>query len=354
VEGECFMATTGFHVAVVGATGAVGQQMLRTLETKDFPIKKLTLLSSSRSAGTVLKFKDEDIVVMEAKPESFEGVDIALFSAGGNISKLFAKEAVKRGAIVIDNTSAFRMDPEVPLVVPEVNEEDLKSHNGIIANPNCSTIQMVVALEPIRKAYGLDKVIVSTYQAVSGAGAAAIAELHNQTHSIIEGKSFNPEILPVKGDKKHYQIAFNAVPQIDKFEENGYTFEEMKMINETKKIMHMPELKVAATCVRLPVETGHSESVYFEVQNESIEVEDIRSLLRDADGVTLQDDPKEQLYPMPAYAVGKSDVFVGRIRKDLDEDKGFHMWVVSDNLLKGAAWNSVQIAESLVKLGLVK
>ncbi|QQZ07897.1 aspartate-semialdehyde dehydrogenase [Heyndrickxia vini] len=348
------MATTGFHVAVVGATGAVGQQMLHTLEKRNFPIRKLTLLSSSRSAGTVLKYKDEDIVVQEAKPESFKDVDIALFSAGGNISKIFAPEAVKHGAIVIDNTSAYRMDPEVPLVVPEVNEEDLKLHNGIIANPNCSTIQMVVALEPIRKAYGLDKVIVSTYQAVSGAGAAAIEELKNQTRAIIEGETIEPKILPVKGDKKHYQIAFNAVPQIDKFEENGYTFEEMKMINETKKIMHMPQLKVAATCVRLPVETGHSESVYFEINREGIQVENIRTLLETADGIILQDNPNEQLYPMPAYAVGKNDVFVGRIRKDLDEENGFHMWVVSDNLLKGAAWNSVQIAESLVKLGLVK
>lgn len=349
-----FMATTGFHVAVVGATGAVGQQMLLTLEKRNFPIRKLTLLSSSRSAGTVLKYKDEDIVVQEAKPDSFQDVDIALLSAGGNISKLFAPEAVKRGAIVIDNTSAYRMDPEVPLVVPEVNEEDLKLHNGIIANPNCSTIQMVVALEPIRKAYGLEKVIVSTYQAVSGAGAAAIDELKNQTRAIIEGETIEPKILPVKGDKNHYQIAFNAVPQIDKFEENGYTFEEMKMINETKKIMHMPQLKVAATCVRLPVETGHSESVYFEINREGIDVENIRTLLGDADGIILQDNPNEQLYPMPAYAVGKKDVFVGRIRKDLDEENGFHMWVVSDNLLKGAAWNSVQIAESLVKLGLVK
>ncbi|MGE8204030.1 aspartate-semialdehyde dehydrogenase [Heyndrickxia sp. NPDC080065] len=348
------MATTGFHIAVVGATGAVGQQMIRTLEKRDFPIRKLTLLSSSRSAGSVLKYKGEDIVVLEAKPESFEGVDIALFSAGGNISKLFAPEAVKRGAIVIDNTSAYRMDPEVPLVVPEVNEEDLKLHNGIIANPNCSTIQMVVALQPIRKAFGLHKVIVSTYQAVSGAGAAAIEELKNQTKSIIDGNPFEPKVLPVKGDKKHYQIAFNAVPQIDKFEENGYTFEEMKMINETKKIMHMPDLKVAATCVRLPIKTSHSESVYFELDKEGINVDGIRTVLKDAEGVTLQDNPEEQLYPMPAIAVGKSDVFVGRVRKDLDDEKGFHMWVVSDNLLKGAAWNSVQIAESLIKLGLVK
>jgi aspartate-semialdehyde dehydrogenase len=345
--------STGFHVAVLGATGAVGQQMIRTLEKRDIPIRKISLLSSARSAGTVLKFRGEDIVVEEAKPESFNGVDIALFSAGGNISKQFAPEAVKRGAIVIDNTSAYRMDKDVPLVIPEVNEEDLKLHNGIIANPNCSTIQMVVALEPIRKAFGLSKVIVSTYQAVSGSGAAAIEELKEQTKAIIHDQPFEPKILPVKGDKKHYQIAFNAVPQIDKFMENGFTFEEVKMMNETKKIMHMPELKVAATCVRLPVETGHSESVYIEVERQGLTAADIQGILHGADGIILEDNPEEQLYPMPANAVGKNDVFVGRIRKDLDEDHGFHMWVVSDNLLKGAAWNSVQISESLIKLGLV-
>jgi aspartate-semialdehyde dehydrogenase len=346
--------TNGFHVAVVGATGAVGKQMLYTLEKRDFPIKQLTLLSSARSAGSTVTFKGKEWKVEEAKPESFEGVDIALFSAGGSVSKLLAPEAVKRGAIVVDNTSAYRMDPNVPLVVPEVNEEDIKLHNGIIANPNCSTIQMVAALEPVRKEYGLTKVIVSTYQAVSGAGAAAIDEMHEQSQAILNGDSFEPSVLPVKGDKKHYQIAFNAVPQIDMFQDNGFTFEEMKMINETKKIMHMPSLKVSATCVRLPVVTGHSESVYIEVEKDSVSVKELQSLLKEAPGVTLQDIPEEQVYPMPAYAVGKPDVFVGRIRKDLDEDNGFHMWIVSDNLLKGAAWNSVQIAESLIKLGLVK
>jgi aspartate-semialdehyde dehydrogenase len=345
--------TKGFHVAVLGATGAVGQQMIKTLEKRDFPIKKLTLLSSARSAGKSVMFNGESIQVQEAKPESFEGVDIALFSAGGSVSKQMAPEAVKRGAIVVDNTSAFRMDPEVPLVVPEVNEQDLKNHNGIIANPNCSTIQMVVALEPIRKEYGLSKVIVSTYQAVSGAGSAAIQELKEHTRALLSEEPFEPKILPVKSDKKHYQLAFNAVPQIDVFTENGFTYEEMKMINETKKIMHMPNLKVAATCVRIPVETGHSESVYFEVGKDSVSVSDIQAILQKADGVVLEDDPSNQVYPMPAHAVGKNDTFVGRIRKDLDEKNAFHMWVVSDNLLKGAAWNSVQIAESLIKLNLV-
>ena len=343
----------GLHVAVVGATGAVGQQMIKTLEKRDFPIKQLTLLSSSRSAGTKVKYKGQEVTVQEAKPESFEGVDIALFSAGGSISLQFAPEAVKRGAIVVDNTSAYRMDENVPLVVPEVNENDLKEHKGIIANPNCSTIQMVAAMEPIRRAYGLNKVIVSTYQAVSGSGAAAIEELQTQTQELLNGEEINPQVLPVKSDKKHYQIAFNAIPQIDKFEENGYTFEEMKMINETKKIMHMPELPVAATCVRIPVVTGHSESLYLEVNEAGVSAEDIKALMKDAPGVVLEDDIDNQVYPMPAYSVGKNEVFVGRIRKDLDNDKGFHMWVVSDNLLKGAAWNSVQIAESLIKLGLV-
>ncbi|MGD6842079.1 aspartate-semialdehyde dehydrogenase [Bacillus infantis] len=344
----------GFHVAVVGATGAVGQQMLQTLESRDFPVSKLTLLSSARSAGTKVSYKGNEYIVEEARPESFAGVDIALFSAGGGVSKELAPHAVEHGAIVVDNTSAFRMAENVPLVVPEVNEEDLRKHNGIIANPNCSTIQMVAALEPLRKKHGLSKVIVSTYQAVSGSGAAAVDELYSQTKAIINNEEHEPKILPVKGDKKHYQIAFNAIPQIDMFQENGFTFEEMKMINETKKIMHMPDLQVAATCVRLPVATGHSESVYFELEAGGVNAQEIKDILKDAPGVVLQDDPENQIYPMPADCVGKNDIFVGRIRKDLDNDKGFHMWVVSDNLLKGAAWNSVQIAESLIKLELVK
>ncbi len=344
----------GLHVAVVGATGAVGQQMIDTLVKRDFPFAKLTLLSSARSAGKKVLIKGQEYTVEEAKPESFEGVDIALFSAGGSVSKELAPEAVKRGAVCVDNTSAFRMDPDTPLVVPEVNEDDLHKHNGIIANPNCSTIQMVVALEPVRQKYGLNKVLVSTYQAVSGAGAVAVQELKEQTKAIVNNENFEPKILPVKGAKKHYQIAFNAIPQIDVFQENGFTYEEMKMINETKKIMHLPELAVAATCVRLPVAVGHSESVYFEVEQEGVSASDIKTLLSDAPGVVLQDDPENQIYPMPANCVGSNDVFVGRIRKDLDEERGFHMWVVSDNLLKGAAWNSVQIAESLLRLGLVR
>lgn len=348
------MAVTGFNVAIVGATGAVGEQLIQTLEKRNFPIHTLTLLSSARSKGKTLTFKGEEIVVQEATPDSFEGIDIAFFSAGGSVSKVLCPEAVKRGAICIDNTSAFRMDPNVPLVVPEVNENDLYDHQGIIANPNCSTIQMVVALEPIRKAFGLSKVIVSTYQAVSGSGASAVSELYEQTKAVLNGEPYEPKILPVKGDKKKYPIAFNAIPQIDVFQENGFTFEEVKMMNETKKIMHMPQLKVSATCVRLPVGTGHSESVYFEIEKPGVSVEDIFAVLREAPGVVVEDDIANQVYPMPINCVGKGEVFVGRVRKDLDEDKGFHMWVVADNLLKGAALNSIQIAESMIKLGLVK
>ncbi|MFG6115065.1 aspartate-semialdehyde dehydrogenase [Halobacillus sp. MO56] len=340
--------TKQYNVAVVGATGAVGQKMIETLADRDFPIKSLKLLSSSRSAGKKITYKGEEITVEEAKPESFEGIDIALFSAGGSISKKFAPEAVKRGAVVVDNTSAYRMDPEVPLVVPEVNKEDIKEHKGIIANPNCSTIQMVAALEPIKKAFGLKRIIVSTYQAVSGSGTEAIDELREQSQSFLDGEDMKAEILPVKGDKKHFPIAFNALPQIDTFEENGYTFEEMKMINETKKIMHAEDLSVSATCVRLPIFTSHAESVYIELEKDGLSVKDLHQSLTNAPGIVLEDDPATQTYPTPLSAAEKREVFVGRVRKDLDQPNGFHLWVVSDNLLKGAAWNSVQIAEQLV------
>ncbi|GEN54095.1 aspartate-semialdehyde dehydrogenase [Halobacillus faecis] len=337
-----------YNVAVVGATGAVGQKMLETLEDRKFPVKNLKLLSSSRSAGSKMLFNGEEYTLEEATPESFKDVDIALFSAGGSVSKKLAPEAVKHGAVVIDNTSAFRMAEGVPLVVPEVNEADIKEHKGIIANPNCSTIQMVAALEPVRKVYGMNRVIVSTYQAVSGAGNEAAEELREQSQSFLNGEELEANLLPVKGDKKHYPIAFNALPQIDVFQDNGYTFEEMKMINETKKIMHAPDLSVAATCVRLPFFTSHAESVYIEVEKEGITVEEVKQLMNEAPGIVLEDDPATQTYPTPLSAAEKREVFVGRIRKDLDNEKGFHLWVVSDNLLKGAAWNSVQIAERLI------
>ncbi|MFC7061157.1 aspartate-semialdehyde dehydrogenase [Halobacillus seohaensis] len=340
--------TNHYNIAVVGATGAVGQKMLETLEDRKFPINELKLLSSSRSAGTKMIFKGTEYTLEEATPESFENIDIALFSAGGSISQKLAPEAVKRGALVIDNTSAYRMDEKVPLVVPEVNEADIKDHNGIIANPNCSTIQMVAALEPIRQKLGLSRVIVSTYQAVSGAGNEAADELRQQSQSFLNGEELEANIMPVGGDEKHYPIAFNALPQIDKFQENGYTFEEMKMINETKKIMHSPSLQVAATCVRLPIFTSHAESVYVEVDQAGVTVDQLKTLIGEAEGVLLEDDPTTQTYPTPLSAAGKRDVFVGRIRKDLDQENGFHLWVVSDNLLKGAAWNSVQIAERVI------
>jgi aspartate-semialdehyde dehydrogenase len=347
------MNQSGYHVAVVGATGAVGEKMLQTLEERDFPIHTISLFSSKRSAGKKMIFKGEEVTVQEATPESFRGVDLALFSAGGSVSLELAPHAVKHGAIVIDNTSAYRMDPTIPLVVPEVNEEALHSHQGIIANPNCSTIQMVVALEPIRQQFGLKKVVVSTYQAVSGAGASALEELYEQSRRIANNQEPEASILPVKSGAKHYPIAFNAVPQIDQFQDNGFTFEEMKMINETRKIMGDQNLKVAATCVRLPIAYGHSESVYVEIESPSVSVDEIKQLLQESPGIVLEDNPAEQVYPMPYYSEGKKEVFVGRVRKDLDEDNGFHLWVVSDNLLKGAAWNSVQIAESLVRLKLV-
>src|SRR5690625_4713633 len=344
---------TSFNVAVVGATGAVGEKIMHFLEEKNLPINELKLLSSARSAGKKLTFKHKEIIVEEAKPESFKGIDIALFSAGGSVTEKLAGEAVKHGAIVIDNTSAYRMDPKVPLIVPEVNASELSKHQGIIANPNCSTIQMVVALKPIREAFGLSRVIVSTYQAVSGAGLQAPGELMNQTKQYLNDEEMTAEILPAGSDKKHYPIAFNALPQIDVFEDNGYTAEEMKMVNETKKIMSLPDLSVAATCVRLPVVTSHAESVYIEVNEEDLTVHDIQKALEDAEGVVLQDDPATQTYPTPLSAADQEDVFVGRIRKDIDHDKGFHLWVVSDNLIKGAALNTVQIAQTLIKNNLL-
>lgn len=345
---------SGYQVAVVGATGAVGTKMLEMLAEVDFPIAGVKLLASKRSAGKVLLFKDQELVIEETTAESFEGIDIALFSAGGSVSKEFAPEAVKRGAVVIDNTSAFRMDLNVPLVVPQVNELALKEHQGIIANPNCSTIQMMVALEPVRKAYGLSRIIVSTYQAVSGAGVSAINELKEQSQKMLNDEPVEAHILPCGGDKKHFPIAFNALPQIDVFSDAGYTYEEWKMMNETKKIMADETIKVAATCVRIPVVSGHSESIYFEVKDELATVFGIQNELEKAPGVVLQDDPATQLYPTALTSVGKKETFVGRVRKDLDDDLGFHMWVVSDNLLKGAAWNSIEIAESLHRLDLMR
>src|SRR5690625_2960859 len=342
-----------YNVAVVGATGAVGQKILKILEEKHFPINQLKPLSSARSAGKKIHFNDEEITIEEATPESFKDIDIALFSAGGSITEKLAAHAVKAGAIVVDNTSAYRMDPNVPLVVPEVNANALKDHQGIIANPNCSTIQMVAALKPIQEAFGLSRIVVSTYQAVSGAGWEAVEELENQTKQHVNQEEMTADILPVGSDEKHYPIAFNALPQIDVFEENGYTAEEMKMINESKKILENNDLYVSATCVRLPIVTSHAESVYIEVEKENMTVSDIQKVIKTSDGVVLQDDPSTQTYPTPLSAANKEDVFVGRIRKDLDHNNGFHLWIVSDNLVKGAALNTVQIAQSLMNQGII-
>lgn len=335
---------TLFNVAVVGATGAVGEQIIRLLEERSFPLASLKLLSSARSAGTKLKFKGQEIAVEEAKPESFKGVDIALFSAGGDVSKALIPHAVEHGAVCIDNTNAYRMDPDTPLVVPEVNIDKLSGHKGIIANPNCSTIQMVAALKPLYDRYGISRIIVSTYQAVSGAGAKAINEMLRQSGEVLAGNDPKPDILPTASLPVKHQIAFNVIPQIDKFTDNGFTLEEMKMIRETKKILGDDTLEVTATCVRVPVVYGHSESVYVELKSD-FEVEEVKNLLSDAPGIVLLDDPAGQQYPMPVLAAGKNETFVGRVRRDISNPRGLNLWIVSDNLLKGAAWNAVQIAE---------
>ncbi|MDU9693530.1 aspartate-semialdehyde dehydrogenase [Priestia aryabhattai] len=332
--------TKKYNVAVVGATGAVGQKMIETLQRRDFPVNKLKLLASARSAGKTLNYKDELIVVEELTEASFEGIDIALFSAGGSISEKYAPYAVNSGAVVIDNTSHFRMKDNVPLVVPEVNPEDILTHQGIIANPNCSTIQMVLSLKPIADHLGLKKVVVSTYQAVSGTGKKAIEELKEQSSAFLNKEKYTPKVYP-------HTISFNLIPQIDIFEENGFTKEEMKMINETKKIMHDDSIQVNATCVRVPVFVGHSESVYIETEK-PINIEELRCLWETFEGLKLIDDPKEQLYPMPRNSEGVYDTMVGRLRKDVNSDHAASFWVVSDNLLKGAALNAVQIAEKLI------
>ncbi|NMV48658.1 aspartate-semialdehyde dehydrogenase [Lactobacillus reuteri] len=348
-----------YNVAILGATGAVGTRMIQQLEQSTIPVKNVKLLASAKSAGKQLSFKGQPITVEETTPDSFDGIDIVLSSAGGSVSKKFLPEAVKRGAVCVDNTSAFRMEPDVPLVVPEVNEEALKNHHGIIANPNCSTIQMVVALEPIRQAFGLNQIIVSTYQAASGAGQSALNELRQETQDYLDGKDMQADakILPTKGDKKHYPLAFNLLPQIDVFEDDGYSHEEWKMIHETKKIMlndmDAKDIKVTATCVRVPVPIAHGESIYFTVDDPTVTVDQLRAVLKDAPGVVLQDDPAHQVYPQPINAVGKRDTFVGRLRADEENPGSFNMWVVADNLLKGAAWNTVENAERLVANGLV-
>lgn len=330
-------------VAVLGATGAVGEEILSLLMERDFPYSEIVALASKRSAGKKLKVKDQEFIVQEATPDAFEGVDIAFFCAGGSVSKEMAQEAVKRGAVVIDNTSAFRMDPDVPLVVPEVNPEDLKWHSGIIANPNCSTIIMLVALAPLEKHFGLSRIIVSTYQAVSGAGVKGVEELVTQ----VKDPNAKAEVLPVASLPKHYPIAYNLIPQIDVFDADGYTKEEWKMVKETQKMLHRPELGVTATTVRVPVVRCHSESIYVEL-NKDFSLDEIRDVLSKAEGVVVLDDPENQLYPMPIDIEKKDEVYVGRIRRDLVNERGLNLWVVGDQIRKGAALNAVQIGERLL------
>jgi aspartate-semialdehyde dehydrogenase len=331
-----------YNVAVVGATGAVGNEMIKVLEERKFPVKNLTLLASSRSVGKTLSFHGQDIDVQELKVDSFKGIDIGLFSPGGAISLKFAPIAAASGCVVIDNTSAFRMEPDVPLVVPEVNEHAIAQHKkrGIIANPNCSTIQMVVALKPLHDAAKIKRVVVSTYQAVSGTGQKAIKELENQVLAIYGMKPIEKKVYP-------HQIAFNILPHIDSFLESGYTKEEMKMINETKKIMEDDSILVTATTVRVPVFFGHSESVNIEFERE-MTPDMARKILKKAPGVKLVDDPSKNKYPLALDAAGKDDTYVGRIRADDTVKYGLNMWVVADNIRKGAALNAVQIAESLI------
>jgi aspartate-semialdehyde dehydrogenase len=325
------------RVAIVGATGEVGRTFLKVLEEREFPVDELYLYASEKSEGTELTFRGEKFKVRALNKEtSFKGIDIALFSAGSSISKEYAPRFVKDGAVVIDNSSAWRLDPDVPLVVPEVNPEDVENHKGIIANPNCSTIQMVVALKPIYDAVGISAIVVATYQSVSGAGAKAIRELEDQTRAWCQDKQMEVKNLPRR-------IAFNVIPQIDVFTENGYTKEEMKMVNETRKIMHDPNIKVSATTVRVPVFYGHSEAISVKL-NRPLEPESAMELLRKAKGVVLV----EEGYPTPIDVAGRDEVFVGRIRKDLVFEPGLSMWVVADNIRKGAATNAVQIAELLI------
>jgi aspartate-semialdehyde dehydrogenase len=330
-----------YKVAIVGATGLVGQEFIKILVQRNFPMKSIHLFASDRSAGKRLLVGEEEVEVKETVPESFEGVDIALFSAGAEVSRHFSPIAAQSGAVVIDNSSAFRMVPTVPLVVPEVNPEDIQWHKGIIANPNCSTIQMVVALYPLHKVNPIKRIIVDTYQSVSGTGAAAMEELTVQSKQVLEGQSTIPHVYP-------HQIAFNVLPEIDVFLDNGYTKEEWKMVEETKKIMHASEIAISATCVRVPVFTGHSEAIHVEFSHPMLPDEAER-ILAQAPGVKVLDDTAISLYPHPWSVAGSDEVFVGRIRRDASHPNGLVMWVVADNLRKGAALNAIQIAEEMIK-----
>ncbi|WP_022661922.1 aspartate-semialdehyde dehydrogenase [Paucidesulfovibrio longus] len=334
------------RVAVCGATGAVGREMLKVLEQRNFPAAEVVPFASARSKGKKVPFKDGELTVQELTHECFEGFDLALFSAGGGTSETFAPSAAERGCTVVDNSSAWRMNPECPLVVPEVNPHDLEWHKGIIANPNCSTIQMVVALQPIHLEAKIKRIVVSTYQAVSGTGQKAIDELETQVRRLFNGQEVVPQVYP-------HQIAFNCLPQIDVFLDNGYTKEEMKMVHETKKIMGDPSIRVTATTVRVPVFFGHSEAVNIETETK-LTAEDCRALLATAPGVEVIDFPEKKAYPMALDATGRDEVFVGRIREDESIENGLNIWIVADNIRKGAALNAVQIAEKLLEMDLLR
>lgn len=329
----------GYRVAILGATGLVGREFLKVLAERKFPLAELRLLASDRSAGSRLPFAGEELPVEEAMPESFRGIEYALFSAGTDVSRALAPAAAVSGAVVVDNSAAWRMEPEVPLVVPEVNGADAFGHRGIIANPNCSTIQMVVALHPLHQVNPLRRVVVDTYQSVSGTGGPAVDELYAQTRALLAGEPAAPEVYP-------HQIAFNVLPHIDAFLDNGYTKEEWKMVQETRKIMHLPDLPVSATTVRVPVPIGHSEAVHAEFAR-PMSPGEARTILGRAPGIRVVDAPAEARYPLASDAAGRDEVFVGRIRADASHPNGLVLWIVSDNLRKGAALNAVQIAELL-------
>jgi aspartate-semialdehyde dehydrogenase len=336
----------GYKVAIAGATGLVGGETIKILEQRKFPMKSVVLLASDRSAGKKLFVNHQEIEVKEATPESFEGVDFAFFAIDTPISKHLAPAAVRAGATVIDKSNAWRSDPAVPLVVPEVNGDDIRWHKGIVASPNCSTIQMVVAINQIHRVNPIKRIVVDTYQSVSGTGSAAIDELNIQTKQVLEGQDTIPHVYP-------HQIAFNIIPEIDVFLDNGYTKEEWKMVEETHKIMHANEIAISATCARVPVFISHSESVNLELTN-PMSVQDVRRILSQAPGVKVLDDPVISLYPQAWAAAGTDEVFVGRIRQDASHSSGIVMWVVSDNLRKGAALNAVQIAEEMIKRDWIK
>ena len=334
-----------YNVAVLGATGLVGREMLNILSSRNFPIDDLKVIASSRSEGKKIQFEDRELTVEVVKEDTFKDIDIALFSAGSGVSKEVAPLVKKSGGIVVDNSNAFRMDPEAPLVVPEVNGEDLKGHKQIIANPNCSTIQMVMLLKPLAEKYGLKRVVINTYQAVSGAGKKAVDELIEQTKAYLNNEE-------IKNENFNHQIAFNAIPQIDVFLDNDYTKEEMKMVNETHKILHQPNLPVTATCVRIPVIFGHGESLNIELESEFSTAE-VKNIFSETKNVEVVDNPAEEKYPLQIDTEENDNVLVGRIRRDTSSENGLNLWLTANNLRKGAALNAVQIAEYLIEHDLV-